>query len=635
MIPTPASRLASEPLESVRRPGATPLDLERLYHTKRIASIQWSADGRHVYFESNASGRFNIWRVPADGGWPVQVTVADERTELEEPSPDGRWLLYTQDQGGNEKPDVYLLPSSGGSPRNITNTEGVGYESLRWSPDSRHLAFAAERRAGGAYDVYIMDPDTAEVRRVAGNDQGECSRLRWSPDGRRLALTRTRNFMNHGVSILDLQTGAERVLLPIDESATSIGLGWTRDGRRVVVGSNANPQELYAVGVLNADDGALRWLTLGSWETIPIDVSPVEDRFVYIRNEGGTHRVLLRCVDGADTEIPLPSGVLATARFSPDGSRLALLHASADSPDEIWIYEIRTGALRRITYSLVAGFDPEHFVRPRLITYPAFDGTPIAAFVYLPPNADPDGSRPAVVYPHGGPTAQFTNGWVPQIQFLVSHGFVVIAPNFRGSTGFGRAFRLANRRDLGGGDLRDVVAAAECLARSGYVNPKRIAIMGASYGGYLTLMGLTKFPAVWAAGVAIVPFANWFTEYEHEDPMLQAYDRSMMGDPVKDADLWRERSPIFFVDQIRAPLLLLAGANDIRCPAEETRQIVEAVRGAGGVADAKIYDHEGHGFARRENQIDAFQRVAAFLHQHVLEHRGSTFPAGEARRPAG
>jgi dipeptidyl aminopeptidase/acylaminoacyl peptidase len=634
MIPTPASRLASEPLGTVRRPGAVPLDLERLYHTKRIASIQWSADGHHIYFESNASGRFNIWRVAREGGWPVQVTVADERTDLEEPSPDGRWLLYTQDRGGNEKPDIFLLPQSGGSPRNITNSDGIGYESLRWSPDGRHLAFAAERRAPGAYDVYVMDTQTTELRRVAGNDQGECSRLRWSPDGRRLALTRTRNFMNYGVSVLDLHSGAERILLPIDESATCVGLGWTRDGQRVLVGSNANPEGLYAVGLVDVQDGALRWLTLGEWETAPVDVSRVEDRFVYVRNEGGTHRVLLRLVDGADTEIPLPSGVLAMARFSPDGSRLALLHGSSESPNEIWTYEIRTGALRRISHSLVVGLDPGHFVRPRLITYPSFDGTPIAAFMYLPPNADPDGARPALVYPHGGPTAQFMNGWAPEIQFLVSHGFVVIAPNFRGSTGFGRAFRLANRGDLGGGDLRDIVAAAEYLAKSGYVDPKRLAVMGRSYGGYLTLMALTKFPALWAAGAAIVPFANWFTEYAHEDPALQAYDRSMMGDPVKDAGLWRDRSPIFFVDQIRAPLLLLAGANDIRCPADETRQIVEAVRLNGGMAEAKIYEHEGHGFARRENEIDAFQRVAAFLHRHLLEH-GSPSPPPEARRPAG
>jgi len=222
------------------------------------------------------------------------------------------------------------------------------------------------------------------------------------------------------------------------------------------------------------------------------------------------------------------------------------------------------------------------------------------------------------------PTAgrpQHQNGWFPDIQFLVSHGFVVIAPNFRGSTGFGRAFQEANRRDLGGGDLRDLVAAVDFLKRTGYVDPRRIAVMGASYGGYLTLMALTKYPDLWAAGVAIVPFANWFTEYESEDPTLKAYDRVMMGDPVADAELWRDRSPIFFADRIRAPLLLLAGANDIRCPAAETRQIAEAVRSAGGIVEVKIYENEGHGFSRRENRIDAFRRVAQFLKRYLLNAR--------------
>ncbi len=620
MIPTPAARLSSAPLESIRRSSPRRLDLHSLHHTNRIAAIEWSADGRHLYFESNASGRFNIWRAPAGGGWPVRLTVADERTMLEEPSPDGRWLLYTQDRGGDEKPDLFLLPAGGGLARNLTSTTGVGYESIRWSPDGRRLAFAAERAAPGVYDVYVLEPETGEVARVAGTAPGNCARLRWSADGRSLALARTRNFANYGTSVLDLDSGTERALIAIDDTTTSTPVGWTRDGRRVIVGSNANPNGVYAIGAVSVADGSLDWLTLGDWETVPYDLSPVEDRMVYVRNECGTHRVLLRDFGGdaaREVEIPLPPGVLTAARFSPDGARLALLHASAHSPSEIWTYEIGARALTQISQSLAGGLDPDDFVRPQLVVYPSFDETPIAAFVYLPPNAERDRSHPAIVYPHGGPTAQFSNGWVPQLQFLVSRGYVVIAPNFRGSTGFGRAFRLANRGDLGGGDLRDVVSAADWLSTSGYVDPSQIAIMGRSYGGYLVLMALTKFPERFAAGAAVVPFANWFTEYANEDPILQASDRSMLGDPVKDADLWRDRSPIFFADRIRAPLLLLAGANDIRCPAEETTQIVEAVRALGGVAEAKIYEHEGHQFARRENEIDASERVAAFLNAHL------------------
>ncbi|MDR5683857.1 MAG: S9 family peptidase [Armatimonadota bacterium] len=619
MIPTPAANLKSDPLRSARRAGAQPLDVQTLYHARRVTALRWSPDGTDIYFETNITGRYNIWRVGADGGWPIQITVSDEWTHLEDPAPDGRWLVYTQDVGGNEKPNIYLLPPTGGPARNVTNTEGVAYHAIQWLPRQGRLLFSAEREAPGAYMVYLLDPQTGDVERVAGNETGECIHLRSSPDGRHLALVRTRDFHHTGVTVLDLRSGEERVLVPIDETTATYAVDWTRDGRGLFIVSNRTPWECDTAGLLDVATGAIRWLTASEWETYVVCVSPVEERYVYYRNEAGTHHVFVRDLGDHEVRIPLPPGVLThgTARFSPDGGRVALLYESAGSPPEIWVYDLRTDEVRQISQSLVGGLTPDHFVVPQLVTYPSFDGTPIAAFVYLPPNAEPDRTCPGIVYVHGGPAWQHSNGWFPNLQYLVSHGFVVIAPNYRGSTGFGRPFEESNRRDLGGGDLRDVVASADFLRQTGYVDPRRIAVMGGSYGGYMTLMALTKYPEVWAAGVAIVPFANWFTEYQNEDPTLQAYDRMMMGDPEEDTELWRERSPIFFVDRIRAPLLLLAGANDIRCPPEETRQIVEAVREAGGVAEAKIYDDEGHGFARRENQIDAFRRTADFLSKHL------------------
>jgi dipeptidyl aminopeptidase/acylaminoacyl peptidase len=607
----------SEPLRSSRRPDAQPLDLETLYHARRVTGLRWSADGSHIYFETNISGRYNIWRVSAASGWPVQITVSDEWTELQDPSPDGHWLVYTQDVGGNEKPNIYLLPPEGGRARNVTNTEGVGYQGVQWLAGTGRLLFSSEREAPGAYKVYLLDPATGLVERVADNDAGECIYPRHSPDGRHAALVRTWDFHHTGLSVLDLASREERVLVPIDETTATYAVGWTRDATGIFITSNRNPWDRDTVGLLDVASGAIRWLTPSEWETFAVCVSPTEDRYVYYRNEAGTHRIFVRDLADHEVEIPLPPGEITMARFSPDGARVALLHESAGSPSEIWVYDLRTNDVRQISHSLVGGLTTEHFVIPQLVTYRSFDGTPVAAFVYLPPNAHPDRRHPGVVYVHGGPSSEHTNGWYPNVQYLVSHGFVVIAPNYRGSTGFGRPFMEANRRDLGGGDLRDVVASARFLEETGYVDPRRIAVMGGSYGGYMTLMALTQHPEVWAAGVAIVPFANWFTEYENEDPMLQAYDRMMMGDPVTDAELWRDRSPIFFVDRVRAPLLLLAGANDIRCPPEETQQIVDAVQRAGGVAEAKIYEDEGHGFARRENYIDAFRRTADFLKKHL------------------
>ncbi len=237
--------------------------------------------------------------------------------------------------------------------------------------------------------------------------------------------------------------------------------------------------------------------------------------------------------------------------------------------------------------------------------------------MYVPYNLPRNGQHPAIVYVHGGPTAQTVNAFNRFVQYMVNQGYIVIAPNYRGSTGYGKEFEQANLFDMGGGDLQDVLAAADWIKQSGYVDPKKLIVMGGSYGGYMSMMAVTKAPELWAAGVPIVPFVNCFTEIENEDPVLREIDLAQMGDPEKNKDLYKDRSPIIFVDQIKAPLLLLAGGNDPRCPKSEAQQVVDAIKKRNGVVDYKVYENEGHGFSRVDNQIDAFKRVSDFLKAHV------------------
>jgi dipeptidyl aminopeptidase/acylaminoacyl peptidase len=272
----------------------------------------------------------------------------------------------------------------------------------------------------------------------------------------------------------------------------------------------------------------------------------------------------------------------------------------------------------QLTYSLVGGVRSDDMVEPFLVHFPSKDGKwTISALVYVPYNLPRNGEHPAIVYVHGGPTAQTTNTFSRFLQYMANQGYIVIAPNYRGSTGYGKDFQQANLFDMGGGDLQDVLAAADWIKQTGYVDPKKLILMGGSYGGYLTMMGVTKAPELWAAGVPIVPFVNWFTEIQNEDPVLQQSDLATMGDLVKNKALYEERSPINFVDQIKAPLYLLAGGNDPRCPKEEAHQVVDAVKKRGGVIELKVYENEGHGFSKVENQIDAYKRVADFLKAHV------------------
>jgi dipeptidyl aminopeptidase/acylaminoacyl peptidase len=322
------------------------------------------------------------------------------------------------------------------------------------------------------------------------------------------------------------------------------------------------------------------------------------------------------------TKLALPKGVNsfggAESAFTHDGAKLLYYHNGAAAPNDAWVYHLAGGKSTQVTHSLMAGVPAQHFVEPFLVHYPSRDGKwTISAFVYVPRNMQRNGQNAAIVFIHGGPTAQSVNSFNRFVQHIVNQGYMVIAPNYRGSTGYGKEFQQANLFDMGGGDLQDVIAAADFVKATGYLDPKKVIAMGGSYGGYLTMMAVTKAPDVWAAGVPIVPFVNWFTEIANEDPVLQQSDRATMGDPEKNPDLFHDRSPIFFVDQIKAPLLLLAGGHDPRCPKEETVQVVDAVKKRGGVADYKIYENEGHGFAKVENQIDAYRRVTDFLKAKV------------------
>ena len=266
----------------------------------------------------------------------------------------------------------------------------------------------------------------------------------------------------------------------------------------------------------------------------------------------------------------------------------------------------------------MGGVRSQDMVEPVLVHYPSKDGKwTISAFVYTPYNLPRNGQHPAIVYVHGGPTAQTMNTFNRFVQYMSNQGYLVIAPNYRGSTGYGKEFQQANLFDMGGGDLQDVLSAADWIKQTGYVDPKKLILMGGSYGGYLTMMGVTKAPEVWAAGIPIVPFVNWFTEIQNEDPVLQQSDLATMGDPEKNKALYEDRSPINFVDKIKAPLYLLAGGNDPRCPKTEAQQVVDAIKKRGGVVEYKVYENEGHGFARVEHQIDAYKRVADFLKAHV------------------
>jgi dipeptidyl aminopeptidase/acylaminoacyl peptidase len=629
----PAPQAITDPKQIPSKPDARvekSFSIEKLYTTRQVGGATWSPDGKTVAFISNMSGRNNLWLVPAEGGWPTQLTVSNERQSSPTWSPDGKWIAYISDNDGDEQWDIFLVSPKTGQVVNLTNTREISEENPTWSPDGRYLAYIVKPKTSSVYEIDVYDTVLRDVKHLTtgtAKDRMNVGPI-WSADGTFIVYTQEQskgtdsNIFLVNVASTEVAGAQSTLLTPHDGERTYSAADVSSDGKSVLITSNAGNGYDNA-GLLDIASKKIHWLTQDKWEISGESFTPDGKFLIYSADvEGNTDLYRYEVATGEARALPLPKGVnYAANRISPftrDGSRLLYSHAGPTAPGDLWVYNSVDSKSHQVTYSLVGGVRAEDMVEPYLVRYPSKDGKwTISAFVYVPYNLPRNGEHPAIVLVHGGPTAQTRNNFNRFVQYMANQGYLVIAPNYRGSTGYGKEFQQANLFDMGGGDLQDVLAAADWIKQTGYVDPKKLILMGGSYGGYLTMMGVTKAPELWAAGVPIVPFVNWFTEIQNEDPVLQQSDLATMGDLVTNKARYEERSPINFVDQIKAPLYLLAGGNDPRCPKEEAQQVVDAVKKRGGVVEYKVYENEGHGFAKVENQIDAYKRVADFLKAHV------------------
>ena len=624
----PAPQAITDPKQLASKPNAQvekSLTIEKLYMTRQVGGAEWSPDGKTVAFTSNLSGRNNIWLVPAEGGWPTQLTVSDQRQTSAAWSPDGKWIAYMSDYDGDEQWDIFLVSPKTGQVVNLTHTRQIAEENPQWSSDGRYLSYMVKPKTSSVFEIDVYDTLQRDVKHLTtgtAKDRMNVDQI-WSQDGKFIVYTQEQaKGTDSNIFVADVATAQSTLLTPHDGEHLYSANDISADGKHVLITSNAG-NGYDNVGLLDIATKKIHWITQDKWEISGDRFSPDGKQLTYTANvDGNTDIYLYDIATGKSRALPLPKGVNSpvghSSPFTRDNTRLLYFHNGPTSPGDLWVYNIASGKSHQLTHSLVGGVRSEDMVEPALVHYPSKDGKwTISAFVYMPYNLPRNPQHPVIVYVHGGPAAQTMNSFNRFIQFVANQGYLVIAPNYRGSTGYGKEFQQANLFDMGGGDLQDVLAAADWIKQSGYVDPKKLILLGGSYGGYLTMMGVTKAPDIWAAGVPIVPFVNWFTEIENEDPVLREGDLATMGDPEKNKALFEERSPINFVDQIKAPLYLLAGGNDPRCPHEEAQQVVDAVKKRGGVAEYKVYENEGHGFARVENQIDAYKRVADFLKARV------------------
>jgi len=599
--------------------------LDQFFLTRRIGGSSWSGDGKQVVVVTNLSGRNNLWLVPAEGGWPQQLTVSEQRQSQPAWAPNGSWIAYQSDYDGNEQWDLFLVSPVNGEVVQLTRTPEISEESPAWSPNSRDIAFLVKPKTSSSAEVAIYNVLSRKSHNLTANTPPNLSNDDpiWSPDGKQIAYTQEdAGGRDSNVFVVDVASATSTKLTPHEGEKNFHATAWSPDGKQLLLTSDAE-NGFENVALLDVATKKLDWLTHEKWNVRSGQFAPGGQSLTWEANiEGNSDVYLYDVLTRKATKLALPVGVNLTAgaatAFSKDGSRILYEHSGPTAANDLWIYSRTTRQSKQLTHSMSAALNPNDLVTPHLVHYPSRDGKfTISAWAYMPYNIGRNNTYPAIVYVHGGPASQQMNDFNPFIQYILNQGYIVIVPNYRGSSGYGETFKRANVMDMGGQDLQDVFAAADFIQKTGYVDPKKLIVMGRSYGGYMTMMAVTKDPDKWAAGVAVVPFVNWFTEVQSEDASLQASDKATMGDPEKNKALWEDRSPINFVDKIKAPLILIAGGNDPRCPKTEAQQVADAIKKRGGTVQLKIYEDEGHVFGRNEDVLDHYKRISDFLKVQV------------------
>jgi dipeptidyl aminopeptidase/acylaminoacyl peptidase len=619
----PGDRVVTDPVNVVStiQAGSKPVKVADVLDTTQLAGATVSPDGSRIAYVSNASGRLNLWIMHADGSERRQLLHSDDRQARPVFSHDGKELVYMQDKGGDELYDLYAVSVAGGEPRNLTNTDKTSELGPLFSPDGTKLAFGSKDKITPFVNLAVMDwkSGVAHVLTHETDPKASWRAVCWSADGHALFATRSVGLDDADAYRVDAQSGVA-VKLTAHTGKQLVELSdVSPDGKTLLLTSNE--KDGYANVVLfDVASKQMRWVTNTQWEASSGEFSPDGRSFTYSLNADG--RTTVEFVDKAnlkanDRAVPagLNFGAASPRAFLPDGSYL-LAHQDSTHPANLFLVGAG-GGIKQITRNESPGLASAILPRSQLVTYKSFDGRLISAFVWVPFNVKRDGSAAAVVMPHGGPTGQVVDSFNGRAVLLVSRGFVVIAPNVRGSTGYGMEFQKANVKDLGGGDLKDEIAGVDFLKSTGFVDTKRIGIWGGSYGGFMTLMAIGKTPEVWAGAVDEYGILNWYSMLEHEDPQLQEYEKTLLGDPEKDRAVYEASSPLKYIHNERAPLLVLQGERDIRVPKEEAEQVVTILKGEGRTVDAVYYAQEGHGFIKREHQTDELTRAVEWLERYL------------------
>ncbi len=598
---------------------------------RQVYFPSFTSDSRRIAFLTDITGVPQVWEVsvPEDQPeplWPDQRTFEADRVMGVwcSPAPGDARIVCARDAGGNENAQLFLLSPGEGEERRLTGGHDTAKHIFgEWSHDGSRILFAANRRNRGRFDLYLQELEDA-ARLVWQHDEpGALTRQTFSPDERRVAVVRESSSFRHDLFEIDLATGAGRALAPSAEDARYHDVVYAADGRSLYVTTDQGSDFLH-IARLDLETLRLEPMVTPDWDVEIATRSPDGRMLAYTVNENGLSK-LYRLDLESGTSRPAPPfdtspGVVgyfdARLDFSADSRRLAFSYTSAMRASDIFIWDLEANSVSRITRTSHAGLTADQFVPPELIHYPTFDGREIPAWYFRPRSTGAE-RLPAVISVHGGPEGQFVPYFNFLVQYLIENGYAVLAPNVRGSTGYGKAYSHLDDVEKRMDSVADLAHAARWLQGRTEIDSSRLVVYGGSYGGFMVLAALTAYPELWAAGVDIVGISNLRTFLENTSDYRRAHREAEYGSLARDREFLESIAPINHVDKLRAPLMVIHGANDPRVPLSEAEQLVAALKQRNVPVECLVFDDEGHGIVKLKNKLVTFPAIIDFLRKHL------------------
>lgn len=627
LVACSAERSGSDTTAASREPFTpTQYSMEDFYANKEFFGSSFSPDRQKILVGSNLSGIFNAYAVPVAGGEPIPLTTSTKESIFPiSYFPADERILYSSDQGGNEMSHIYVR-NVDGTVKDITPGAKLQANFAGWAADDRSFFITTNERDERFFDLYEVAVDGLERKMLYRNNDayqiGDISR-----DKRYLALVKTITTSDADIYLHDLQTGTTTNITTHTGSVSNSPADFSPDNTKLLFVSDSG-REFASLRSHTIADGSKATVYEQNWDITGAAYSKSGHYLTVGVNEDS--KFTTRIFDAATLQpVPMtgmPPGLVRSMRVSADDSLFAFYASDGSVPDELYVARLGE-APRRLTNALNPAVRREDLVVPTVVRFASYDGVEVPGVLYRPHQASPENKVPALVLVHGGPGGQAQVGYWAVTQALVNRGYAVFDINNRGSSGYGKTFFAMDDQKHGEADLGDVVASKKMLIETGYVDSARIGIVGGSYGGYMTLAALTLQPDAFKVGVDLFGISNWLRTLNSIPPWWESFREALykeMGNPKTDSARLHRISPLFNADRIKAPLMVLQGANDPRVLKVESDEIVAAAKARGVPVEYIVFEDEGHGFVKKENEIRGYSAMLAFLDEHLKGQRPAT-----------